>query len=287
MKKFHFNKVKLFLIFSLCLTFVLSGFSLYSCVDSMDYTDVPVKFREIIHAGGELWGYDSQGTYRSFDGSNSLEGLEQCAEGGVSAVELDLSFTSDDRLVCIHDWSREYIDTLTSGEAPTYDEFKSSSIYWNFTPIDISDAAEFLESHPGMYVVTDIKERFSDAASVVMEVFGEKRLCDRVVIQVYSEEEYNIAAGLGFDNIIYSLYKLDWNSKTDVDSLVKFARYHKLIGFTFSYELCGVPGYVDGMKKAGIPLYVHTVNDPSEVRKYLDMGIYGVYTDIVGHTDEK
>ncbi len=281
MKKLHFSKIKVILILSLCLTFVLSGFSLYSCVDSMDYNDTPVKFREIIHAGGELWGYDSQGTYRSFAGSNSLEGLEQCASVGGCAVELDLSFTSDGRLVCIHDWSREYIDTLTEGEAPTWEEFKLSSIYWNFTPIDIDDAAEFLAEHPDMYIVTDIKERFGDAVSAVKQAFGEKRLCDRVVIQVYSEEEYNIAAGQGFENIIYSLYKLDWNSKTDVKSLVKFAKYHKLIGFTFAYELCNVPGYVDGMKKAGIPLYVHTVNDPAEAQKYLDMGIYGIYTDVM------
>ncbi len=279
MKKLYFSKVKIILILSLCLTIFLSGFSLYSCVDQMDYNDTPVKFRQIIHAGGELWGYDSQGTYRSFLGSNSLEGLEQCAQGGFGAVELDLSFTSDDRLVCIHDWSREYIDTLKEGEAPAWEEFKSSKIFWNYTPIDIDDAAEFLAGHPGMYIVTDIKERFAEAVSAVKNAFGEKRLCDRVVIQVYSEEEYNIAAGQGFENIIYSLYKLDWNTKTDVKSLVKFARYHKLIGFTFSYELCDIPGYVDGMKKAGIPLYVHTVNDPAEAQKYLDMGIYGIYTD--------
>ena len=32
-----------------------------------------------------------------------------------------------------------------------------------------------------------------------------------------------------------------------------YAAGHPLLGYTFSYELCSVDGYVDGMKKAGVP----------------------------------
>ena len=250
---------------------------LYSCTE-YGAPKISIVFNEIVHAGGELWGVDSEGTYRSFYGSNSLEGLTQCAENGYSAVELDFSFTSDEHLVCIHDWSPEYIDTIEYGHPLSYDEFKNSKIYWNFTPIGVEDVAGFLAEHTGMYIVTDIKEDFDKAVGVLSEVLGEYK--DRVIVQIYAEDEYDIAADAGFSKIIYSLYRLDWESKTDYKDLVKFSRTHSLVGFTFSYELCGVKGYVDGMLKSGIPLYVHTVNDPAEAQKYYSMGINGIYTDI-------
>ncbi|MGN1409494.1 MAG: glycerophosphodiester phosphodiesterase family protein [Eubacteriales bacterium] len=238
---------------------------------------ISISFERIIHAGGELWGVDSQGTYRSFLGSNSLEGLSQCAEYGCNAVELDFNFTSDDRLVCIHDWSAEYIDTIENGQPLSYDEFMSSKIFWNFTPIGIEEVGEFLREHPEMYIVTDIKERFEESVAVIAETLPD--LKDRIVIQIYSEDDYDAAEENGFKNIIFTLYRLNWKEKTDTSDLVRFERTHPLVGFTFSYELCEVKGYVDGMMKSGVPLYVHTVNDGDEVRKYQSMGIYGVYTD--------
>ena len=65
---------------------------------------------------------------------------------------------------------------------------------------------------------------------------------------------------------------------------MKFERSHPLIGFTFAKELCDEKNYVSRMSKAGVPLYVHTVNDPAEIQKYHAMGVYGVYTDIVSET---
>ena len=34
------------------------------------------------------------------------------------------------------------------------------------------------------------------------------------------------------------------------------------------------------MLQSGIPLYIHTVNDPAEMESYLALGITGFYTDI-------
>ncbi len=240
---------------------------------------ISVSFDEIIHAGGELWGIDSQGTYRSFLGSNSLEGLEQCAAAGKKAVELDFNFTSDGELVCIHDWSAEYIAMLESNSPISYDEFKESEIFFNYTPIGIDDVTAFLAEHPNMYIVTDIKERFDEAIIALAEAVGDMK--NRVIVQIYSEDQYDIARDAGFDGIIFTLYKLGWEEKTDYAALVEFERSHPLVGFAFSTELCSVEDFVDGMKKSGVPLYVHTVNDPAEITRYKSIGIQGVYTDTV------
>ncbi len=265
-------------ILSLLLCIVMLCSVLVSCND-YGAPKISISFENIIHAGGELWGVDSEGTYRSFFGSNSLEGLENCVANGYNAIELDFSFTSDGHLVCIHDWSAEYIDTIENTTPLTYDEFMSSKIFWNYTPLDIESVGEFMYAHPEVYIITDIKERFEEAVLAISETLPE--LKDRFAVQIYCEEDYDTAKSAGFDNIIYTLYRLDWQSKTNTSALVKFARSHPLIGFTFSTELCDIKNYVSGLSKSGVPLYVHTVNDSAEIQKYHAMGIYGVYTDYV------
>jgi hypothetical protein len=134
-----------------------------------------------------------------------------------------------------------------------------------------------MTEHPDLYIITDIKTDNPKAAVMIAERYP--ALTDRFIIQIYDGSEYDAVRDAGFDHIIYTLYMLDWNSKTDTKALCEYAAGHPLLGFTFSYELCDVDGYVKGMMKAGIPLYVHTVNGDEEQLKYFEMGISGIYTD--------
>lgn len=267
---------KLQQVIALCTAFFL--FAGCAAEYSLPSDDIP-ETEYIVHAAGELWGTDSGGVYRSFLGSNSLEGLEQCADAGQWTVELDFNFTSDGFLACIHDWMPEYIDGIAEWIPLPLEEFLASEIYWNFTPVSLAQVADFLREHEEMLIVTDIKDRFDEAAALIAETCPD--LLNRFVIQIYQPEQYDTVRALGFEQIIYTLYQLDWEDKTDWRALGKFAKRHPLVGFTFSYELCEVPGFVDGMLKSGVPLYVHTVNGKEEQQKYFDMGITGVYTDDV------
>lgn len=104
------------LIIALSALFAITAVILVSCGE-YGAPKMSISFDKIVHAGGELWGVDSEGTFRSFFGSNSLEGLENCVANGYNAIELDFNFTSDGHLVCIHDWSAEYIDTIETGHS--------------------------------------------------------------------------------------------------------------------------------------------------------------------------
>lgn len=104
---------------------------------------------------------------------------------------------------------------------------------------------------------------------------------DRFIIQIYNESQYDAIRALGFEHILFTLYMMPWNVKTDTEYLARFARTHPLLGYTFADVLCDRAGYVEGMKKAGVPLYVHTVNDPQRQEALFRMGISGVYTDCV------
>lgn len=239
------------------------------------------NMRYIIHAAGRLTGVDKEGTTRTYDGANALEGLKQCADAGETIIELDFNFTSDGYLACIHDWYTEYADEITNNVPLTLDAFLDCEIYGNFTPIWLGDVAEYLRANEDVYIVTDIKDKNVEGAAAIAEYCPD--LKNRFIIQIYDASEYDAVRELGFEYIVYTLYRLDWASKTDTKALAVFAEKHPLIGYTFSYELCQVEDYVEGMKKSGVPLFIHTVNDPSEQQSYFDMGIDGIYTDMTGN----
>lgn len=233
------------------------------------YTFLQDNIRYIIHAAGDIDG---------MAGSNSLEALEQTYEAGCRYVEIDFQFTADDELACIHDWYKQYTSAIAEdGTVLTLAEFQDCLIYDRYTPLWLDSLSDYMTEHPDLYIITDIKDRNTEGAAKIAADYPE--LIDRFIIQIYGEDEYDAVREAGFANIIYTLYRLDWNSKTDTKALVQFAAEHPLLGYTFAYELCELDGYVEGMLQAGIPLYVHTVNGEEAQQVYFDMGISGVYTD--------
>ncbi len=269
---------------------VLAGLLLVSCGVSCgqkypDYTDpgeaayIRDGMEYVIHAGGTLDGIDESNVARTYDGSNSAEGLAQCLDAGCEVVELDFSFTADGELACIHNWHKEYSADIENEVPMTLEAFLGTEIYANFTPMWLGSLAETLRENEGLYIVADIKDDLIPALEKIAAACPD--LKNRFVVQIYDGSQYDDVRELGFEYVIYTLYRLDWEGKTDWRALGEFAEKHPLIGFTFSYELCEVEGYVDGMLKSCVPLYIHTVNGDEEQRKYFDMGISGIYTDDV------
>ena len=230
------------------------------------FSDTPV----IAHAGGLIDGKE---------GSNSLEALQTTYESGIKVIELDFNFTSDGELVCIHDWDTRFSSAISYGTPLTFKEFLNCKIYNKYTPLWLDNLAEQLVWNPDLYIVTDVKDRNVDAAKIIKDKYP--NLMNRFIIQVYSEDEYKAVRELGFDQIIFSLYKLSWDEKTNTAALIRFAESHHIIGYTASDELYNVPGFIDGLKKAKVPVFLHTVNDEKTQNRYYKNGIYGVYTDFL------
>lgn len=228
--------------------------------------------RYVIHAGGK---------YSWYNGSNSLEAMHSAYEKGNRVLELDFNYTSDGYLACVHDWDTNYSPEHISGQVPPLELFLQQKVYGVLTPMWIGDVAEYMREHPDLYIVTDVKDYNVQAAEDISLEYPD--LVDRFIVQIYAEEEYDAVRAAGFENIIFTLYGLSWNEKTDVEHLVEFALEHELLAYTLPAELCGKAGYVEGMLQSGIPLLVHTVNDLNEQERYFEMGIRGIYTDNTVH----
>lgn len=227
--------------------------------------------KHIIHAAG---------MYKGIVGTNSLEALENAYNTGNRYIEIDFNFTIDLKPVCIHDWNHLAFSDYY-GTKPFEKDFMNGQVYSLLSPMNLDTVADFMRTHEDVYIITDVKDLNICLSGIIKREHSD--VMDRFIIQVYSKEEYGYVSKLGFENIIFSLYKLDWESKTNVQDLVEFAKDNKLFGYTFPAALCDIDGYVDEMLKSGIPLFVHTINNKEEQKKYFDMGISGIYTDNTTH----
>lgn len=220
------------------------------------------------------------GIYGGLKTTNSYEALQNAYNAGNRYIELDFNFTSDLKPVCLHDWNHLSFSGY-NGVTPTLEEFMEGSIYSTFTPMSLDTVAEFMNKHKDLYIITDVKDYNIYFAGLIKKNYP--HLLDRFIIQVYSAGHYEDISNLGFPNIIFSLYKLDWETKTNAGYFVSFSKKHKVYGYTFPAELCQIEGFVDGMLGTNASLFVHTVNDNEEQQKYFDMGITGIYTDNTIH----
>ena len=114
--------MKRFSLLMLLVALLATSF-LCSCVREPDgIENVRNSMKYIIHAAGTLSGVDLEGNVRTYDGSNSLEGLKQCVEAGCKVIEIDFNFTADGELACIHDWYKYYAPEITDDVPLTLEE---------------------------------------------------------------------------------------------------------------------------------------------------------------------
>ena len=190
----------------------------------------------------------------------------------------DFSWTCDGELVCVHDWNAFYGRILDT-DSPTLAQFEAvrDSTY-GFTSLTLDHLIAWLREHPGVSIVTDIKEDCAAGAALIAQRCPDLR--SRFIIQIYHPEEYDQVADLGFEHIILTVYQMSWSEKQDTAALVRFAAEHPLEGITFPAELADTPGYVEALLEAQVPLFVHTVNDPADQAALVRQGISGIYTDL-------
>ena len=65
---------------------------------------------------------------------------------------------------------------------------------------------QWFADHPQAFLVTDVKERNLDALEHIGSNYPQ--FLTRIIPQIYQPSEYTIVRELGFEKIIWTLYKL-------------------------------------------------------------------------------
>ena len=242
--------------------------------------------RYIIHAGGFVT--DEAGAQHSY--TNSLEALSNCYENGNRVSEFDFMITADDEIICAHNdddnvlWAHGVTDAGTALDPPTLDRFKSATFEGGLTTMSLDDLAAFMNGHDDFYVVTDVKDNNVLVCRMIAEKYPKLR--QNFIVQIYHPDEYDKIRDLGFPYIIFTLYRAT-DEELKPDSLTAAANHGPLVGFCFWTDFSEqLPESYAALKETKLPLFVHTVNDTEEMRSFIEMGISGIYTDVVNKEDQ-
>lgn len=258
------------------------------------FMDIPLgtwgAVKTIGHSFGAVNGDDYTGSLEAFEYNYAL---------GRRTMEVDLILTSDHKLVLKHDWdeSKEYEldrDEITQ-EAPLSEEqFLNTKILGKYTPMSFAQLCEIMMEYPDLWIVTDtknteneeVKEQFEVMAETVRQL-GCEEVMDRIIVQVYNEEMYETVHSIyQFKNYIFTMYlrfdNEDWLGI--MRTVCRFCVNNGIETVTIGRNRIS-PELIAVADHYGRNVYVHTVNDMADANRYFQLGVTGIYTDIIQDKD--
>lgn len=267
------KSIKLLLISLVCITtiIILSVEYLYQITDSTKSISPDLSSPKyfIAHATGSLCGY----VY-----INSRESLESSLENGYQLIEVDLDYTSDSVLVCVHDWEDfnkatihdiSWRDSTQFLRVPSLEEFRQRKIYGNYTPLTLEDVIAIRQQHP----FTLVTDRISDPVALNRSFRNDTR--KTIMVEAFSEEDYHALKGDGYSPML-SLKLITFKD------CLSFAIKH-LFNNDIEWIVVDYHSSLRGLRLLkrlfNIKIAAYTVNLPTFFYEHLGKDIDLVYTD--------
>ncbi|WP_447955898.1 glycerophosphodiester phosphodiesterase family protein [Vreelandella sp. EE7] len=246
-----------FRIFILTSIFILTGCEGQASSESV---------ARIAHAGGG---------YNNWAYTNSLEALDFNRDH-FDLFEIDLLWTADDQLVCLHDWhyNAEWIFQRRFTSRPTLAEFEQlvdDNPYVQSCTLET--LVQWLKENPDKRLVPDLKEDVVRGLALLAKQFD--RVGEHVIAQIYTPDHYQQVRALGYSDVIWGLYQMFPIPPND---LLAMANSMELYGLAMPRRMAE-RGDGHALSEAGISTYVHTVNTQRELEYYQSLSIDEIYTD--------
>ncbi|MDE6014484.1 MAG: hypothetical protein K2H41_02115 [Acetatifactor sp.] len=233
----------------------------------------------IAHAGG---GIEEQNY------TNSKEAFISSYEAGMRTIEIDFVLTSDDKLVCCHDWKKQMCSDYEAEYVYSEEEFLNIRIYDRFTPMSLETLMELMKIYDDVLIVTDTKDRKIELVQKEFQILvdtakmvGAPELLDRFVVQIYDYEMYDaVEAIYSFPSYVLTLYRLGGVDEESFREHCRFLRNRDINSITMRQSWFQ-PEFKEIADTYGIDIYVHTVNNADTVEEMQAWGVRGFYTDYV------
>ncbi len=209
------------------------------------------------------------------------------AATGASQVETDLRVTADGVVVCIHDPT---VDRTTDGSGRVSDlEFaqitRLDAGFRHRGPdgfghrgdgVVVPALAELASSFPDLELVLDVKTR--SVIPGLLGLFASQNLYDRAVVGSFRESWLRDIRRMSGGRIRTSVGAgavRGWLSAP--------RRRSPAHALHVPLQYMGVrvldDRLLDSAARAGVPVYVWTVNQPAEMRRLVELGVTGIVTD--------
>lgn len=228
----------------------------------------------IAHAAGEIDGM----VY-----TNSLEAFEASYQKGHRLFEIDLAITADEKLVVRHGWQDTYGQPFNPEEGPlSYDAFMKSLYFEQYTPLDFEAVLELIERHEDAYLILDGKvSSVAETRKLYRKVEAalektKKVLMDRLIPQLFYEEDIKVFRQIGFKDLIYVVGREDYTP----ESVTDFCKEHNIRVVSLSKSRTNKE-FVKVLETNNIDVYMYTFNNIEKMEPYMDMGVRGFFTDLL------
>ncbi len=174
------------------------------------------EIQRIAHAGGGV----NDETY-----TNSLEALNLNIKQGFLFFELDFSFTSDNHLVCLHDWKHDFLRSFgfeTKNKLTLAEFEKLVRDKCQFQKLTLKTLVEWMKNNPSATIITDVKEDNVKALSILMQKIPDAQ--NRIIPQIYFPENFEKVKSMGFKKIIWTLYRYKGDNSDVLKRVDKFSQ---------------------------------------------------------------
>ncbi len=223
----------------------------------------------IAHAGGGINGHNY---------SNSLEALEYNYNKGFRTFEIDFSWTSDDQLVCLHDWKKRFkkVFGYSIKQPLSYHEFQMALYNSNdLHPCTVETLSNWVIDNPDVNIVTDVKYLNIKAIKKIIGTYP--KLQNQLIVQFYQPEEYPILKKMGFKQLIWILYQY----KGSLKSVANHVESMDLLALSMRASQVKKKS-MQGIQKKGVALFVYTINKEVKMNKLVNnYSVSGIYTDFL------
>lgn len=226
--------------------------------------------KRVAHAGGIIGGKGY---------TNSIDSLNQ-NKGKYDFFEIDFSWTSDNQLVCLHDWKNNFT-SLYGYEVDKplpLSEFSSLIQKRGLKSCDLDSLIKWLDDNPEKRIVTDFKKRNIEGLAAVARKYP--GYIDRFIPQIYKPAQYASAYDLGYSDIIFTLYKYNKDDK----KILQVTENKDIYAITMPKNKAKKSDLAKLLKtKRGLKIYAHTVNNMEEYEMLKNREVDEIYTDNLGN----
>lgn len=216
--------------------------------------------------------------------TNSLEAFLYNYELGHRIFEVDMDLTVDKVTICSHD--EDYWRYITNNENSdveySYEVFKRTPLFTDYTPLDYKDIIDLMNQYPDIYIITDSK--YSDEISVYQQ-FSQivdyaksvnPQVLDRLIVQIYNKDMLGYIMNIyDFRSVIFTLYQIAW----DAEDIAKFCIKSGVNFITVSEAVADSD--IELWKSMRLKVGVHTINEEEVALELIKKNVDIIYTDFI------
>lgn len=232
-------------------------------------TDLPYSRRSL---GSKVVAH-AMGDWNGEKYLNCLEAFETNYSRGARVFETDLHITSDDKTVLFHEG---YEKRFGLPNHFTESQFLNAKPF-GATLMNLVSLVQLTKKYPDVKIVTDVKTDNVAVLSRLVHIFKSENADFKqfIIPQIYHPNEFNSVKELGFESMIFTVYRF----RKMKNLTARLLRKHpEIIALTVPDKWIESKNYIELSQKCSIDIFVHSI-ESEDRRDYLyERGVFGIYT---------